>query len=177
MQIQTPRPKARYSLAYLEAALRVDQTRDVIARAHAARMAIPDRAKRITAKLSDFLPVDECAKAWFIHEKAEIPVCYGWPAEKDFGPTHHVESRTCINDAICTDWYPLPEVKSCTAGALCDYLRELQGREPKLEPVGFGLRMVQDEDGVQYRFVSIPPLRIPSPDDLAKMLYALAEVA
>ena len=177
MQAQDAEQKIRYSQSYLEAALQVDETRKAIARAHAARMMIEDRAKRIAAKLSEFLPVDACAKAWFIHEKAQIPVCYGWPVEKHFGPTHHVESRTCINDALCTPWYPLPEVESCTAGALCDYLRKLQGREPVLHPVGFSQRMVEDADGVQYRFVSIPPLRIPSPDDLAKMLYAVAGVA
>jgi hypothetical protein len=166
-----------YPIAYLEKVLQVDQSREAIARAHAGRMALTDRAARESAKLSDFLPIEQYTKAWFIHDKAEIPICRGWPREAVTAPSHHVESRTCINDALCTDWQPLPEVTSCTAGALVDYLRALQGREPDLRPIGFGDRMVEDADGVQYRFVSMPPLRIPSPADLSKMLYAMAGVA
>lgn len=165
-----------YPIEYLERILQVDISREAVARAHAARMALADRAARERAKLSDFLPIDVYTKAWFIHDKAEIPICRGWPREEITAPTHHVESRICINDAMCSDWQPLPEVESCTAGALCDYLRKLQGREPKLSPIGWGQRMVEDEDGVQYRFVSMPPLRIPSPDDLQTMLFAMAEV-
>lgn len=167
---------SKYPTEYLERVLQVDKSREAVGRAHAARMALPDRADRERAKLSDFLTIEEYTKAWFIHDKAEIPVCRSWPREEITAPTHHVESRMCINDAMCSAWQPLPEVESCTAGALCDYLRKLQGREPKLTPIGWGERMVEDEDGIQYRFVSMPPLRIPDPEDLATMLYAMAEV-
>lgn len=165
-----------YPIEYLERILQVDKSRDAVALAHKARMALEDRAERERAKLSNFLPIEEYTKAWFIHDKAEIPICRGWPREEIAAPTHHVESRICINDAMCSPWQPLPEVESCTAGALCDYLRKLQGREPKLTPTGWGQRMVEDEDGVQYRFVSMPPLRIPSIEDLQTMLFAMAEV-
>jgi hypothetical protein len=163
----------RYPLEYLEAVLNVEASRQAIARAHALRMALEDRKERESAKLSRFLPIEVWTKAWFIHDTAQIPICRGWPREEQTTPTHYVENRISLSPTLHSEWEPIYEIKSCTAGALHDYLRAKNGREPTLNPVRYGERIVEDEDGVQYRFVSMPTLRIPSPKDLEKMFTQL----
>ena len=165
----------RYPTHYLEVALNINRYREEIAKAHTKRMAIEDRKMREKAKLSDFLPIEIYTHAWFIHNVAGIPICRSWPAEEEKKPTHHVEGRYRFG-TVFSSWEPIMEIASCTAGALHDYLREKTGREPTLNPVGWGQRIVEDEEGNQYRFVSMPTLRVPTPHDLEELVkFAVKE--
>ncbi|MCY1520488.1 hypothetical protein D9M68_552660 [compost metagenome] len=162
-----------WTLAELEDLLQVARRRGAIAVAHSARMRLPHRADRERARLSDFLPAEDVAWCWFIHDKAAVPICQGWPREQVSQPTHHLEVRRCWTEMVCTAWEPLPEVDSPTAGALTSYLTALYGEDPELHPVGFEGRMVEDKRGYQYRFVTMPTLRIPSHRDIETVADAL----
>lgn len=150
-----------WTLPELEQLMKVDRLRIKIAAAHARRMALPTTKEREQAKLSSYLEIEDWTRVWFIHEHV-TPIAHGWEKEEMPPASHHVECRRVINDAVCTPWVPLEEVEAPTASALMAHLVTIYGFEPELEIVGHGNRIVEDHNRYQYRFVTMPKLRIPT---------------
>ncbi|WP_347558525.1 hypothetical protein [Robbsia sp. KACC 23696] len=150
--------------------MRVDERRALIDEAHAARMRLPIREARESAVLSDFLRLEEVTWCWFIHDQCGIPICRSWPREKAAVPTHHVEFRQCWTEMVCTEWQPIPEIAEPTAGALTEYLRGIFGEDPQLHPAGLEQRVVEDDRGYQYRFVTMPKLKLPTRIEIDRLV-------
>ena len=162
-----------WTLPELEQLMNIEQLRRKIAAAHAKRMGLPTTKEREQARLSTFLSVEDWTRVWFVHEHI-TPIARGWEKEEMPPATHHVECRRVINDAVCTPWIPLEEVKAPTASALMAHLVTIYGFEPELEIVGRGSRIVEDHNRYQYRFVTMPRLRIPTRDQMQELVTAYA---
>lgn len=68
-------------MAELEQELNVDRLRSLISEAARKRMRLSTPKQRAGAKLSQFMSRHEVDRAWLIHDKAQIPICMGWPRE------------------------------------------------------------------------------------------------
>ncbi|PIM51897.1 hypothetical protein CS062_17380 [Roseateles chitinivorans] len=158
-----------WTLPELEQLMNVESLRRKIAAAHAKRMALPTIKEREQARLSTFLSIEDWTRVWFVHEHV-TPIAQGWAKEAMPPATHHVECRRVINDALCTPWVPLEEVEAPTASALIAHLVTIYGFEPELEIVGHGNRIVEDHNRYQYRFVTMPQLRIPTREQMQTLV-------
>lgn len=68
-------------LAELERNLNVEHLRALISEAARKRMRLATPKQRAGATLSQFMARHEADRAWFVHDKAQIPICRGWPRE------------------------------------------------------------------------------------------------